>query len=117
MKPEEFARYDWMGLAGLVPRREVSPTGGAQEGSPTSGPGQPELGGVGLAEDHEAGALALERVRQPGNVGAARLVARRAAARRAVRGRFGDEATLFRLASQLEAAQSWRARRPPVAAA
>lgn len=27
-------------------------------------------------------------------------------------GRFGDEATLFRVASQLEAAQPWRARRP-----
>jgi amidase len=29
-------------------------------------------------------------------------------------GRFGDEATLFRLASQLEAAQPWAARLPPV---
>ncbi len=32
-------------------------------------------------------------------------------------GRFGDEATLFRLASQLEAAQPWAHRRPPVHAA
>jgi amidase len=29
-------------------------------------------------------------------------------------GRFGDEATLFRLAAQLEAASPWRARRPPI---
>jgi amidase len=31
-------------------------------------------------------------------------------------GRFGDEATLFRLAAQLEAARSWSHRRPPVSA-
>jgi amidase len=31
-------------------------------------------------------------------------------------GRFGDEATLFRLASQLEAARPWISRRPPVTA-
>lgn len=31
-------------------------------------------------------------------------------------GRFGDEATLFRLAAQLEQAQPWAARRPPVSA-
>jgi amidase len=29
-------------------------------------------------------------------------------------GRFGDEATLFRLAGQLEAAKPWNHRRPPL---
>lgn len=31
-------------------------------------------------------------------------------------GRFGDEATLFRLAAQLEASRPWSARRPPISA-
>jgi amidase len=31
-------------------------------------------------------------------------------------GRFGDEATLFRLAAQLEKARPWGGRRPPVSA-
>jgi len=29
-------------------------------------------------------------------------------------GRFGDEATLFRVAAQLEQARPWRQRRPPI---
>jgi amidase len=33
-----------------------------------------------------------------------------------IAGRFGDEATLFRLAAQLETAQPWAGRRPPVPA-
>jgi amidase len=32
-------------------------------------------------------------------------------------GRFGDEATLFRLAAQLEAARPWKEKRPPIHAA
>jgi amidase len=32
-------------------------------------------------------------------------------------GRFGDEATLFRLGAQLETAQPWAGRRPPDRAA
>jgi amidase len=31
-------------------------------------------------------------------------------------GRFGDEGTLFRLASELEQARPWAGRRPPVSA-
>jgi Asp-tRNA(Asn)/Glu-tRNA(Gln) amidotransferase A subunit family amidase len=31
-------------------------------------------------------------------------------------GRFGDEATLFRLAAQLEGARPWFSRKPPLAA-
>jgi amidase len=31
-----------------------------------------------------------------------------------IAGRFGDEATLFRLAAQLESARPWRDRHPPL---
>jgi amidase len=34
-----------------------------------------------------------------------------------IAGRFGDEATLFRLASQLEQTRPWSGKRPPVHAA
>jgi amidase len=95
----EYASLDGLELADRVRRKEVHPTELVEAAIAAIEAANPRLNAV----IHRMDARAREAARHPLPDGPFRGVP------------FGDEATLFRLAAQLEAARPWASRRPPSA--
>jgi Asp-tRNA(Asn)/Glu-tRNA(Gln) amidotransferase A subunit family amidase len=108
----EYERYDGLGLAELVHRREVKPEEVLDEAIARIEARNPAINAVvtRLYDQARAAIAAHPAMSVPLGMSSSGLpLGVQFAAR------FGDEATLFRLAAQLEAARPWAARRPPVA--